>query len=665
LTDRLGLVAWENLRHNYGTAEDVPGLLADCESPDPGVAAQAMSTLDNLIYHQGGWICPAAPAVLPFVVELAADPRRAIRVEALELITSLASDAMRVGSQHVAPDWGPALDEATPTLLRLVSDGDPRVRRSAVYLAGVGGLHPGPATAALRSRLDAEAVAGIRYDIICSLASAVAVRPDSDEARAAGADLTDVTLTAADQQMRLAAVHGLTKLGEPAERHVQLLVDAVTDAGVARWRDSAWLGPAVAPVVRRTGALLTHNPPAALDYAIGVSRHGGADERIAILAHVAALMQEWRAVDHRLSGYLAGELDAAEPAARFRAAYLLAALGREAGPVADRAHELASDDSPVGFREQDTVSDAAVWALARAGDTRSIPFLRARLAGGRLGFAVQEVHYSKGAFTGAFTMPSISAVVERADPGAELLDAAMGWLRSARRNDLNMVSQFCRMSQTWGVRASAAVPDLRRVLRSAAVDRYPGPAAAKALGRIGPPAGAAVKELRRYAAQGSSVAVWALWRVTGDQRDAAALLNSHPGGNIRHGTLRLLADLGTLAAPLEGRFRELLRSRQEWARAEAAHALWCATGDSDAAVPVLASLTSPLRSGRLLPVSLAALRYLSAIPGAVSIAPEVRRNAEAVLANPRRVAWSGDWRAYAEDDEVRAIAARFAAARQS
>ena len=153
--------------------------------------------------------------------------------------------------------------------------------------------------------------------------------------------------------------------------------------------------------------------------------------------------------------------------------------------------------------------------------------------------------------------------------------------------------------------------------------------------------------------------------MTGDQRDAAALLNSHPGGNIRHGTLRLLADLGTLAAPLEGRFRELLRSRQEWARAEAAHALWCATGDSDAAVPVLASLTSPLRSGRLLPVSLAALRYLSAIPGAVSIAPEVRRNAEAVLANPRRVAWSGDWRAYAEDDEVRAIAARFAAARQS
>ena len=70
-------VGWAALEHNYGSAADVPALLRGCADPDPGRSLDAVGDLDNLLYHQGGWICPAASAALPFLLELAADPRLA------------------------------------------------------------------------------------------------------------------------------------------------------------------------------------------------------------------------------------------------------------------------------------------------------------------------------------------------------------------------------------------------------------------------------------------------------------------------------------------------------------------------------------------------------------------------------------------------------------
>ncbi|MFC9246199.1 hypothetical protein ACFT7S_20020 [Streptomyces sp. NPDC057136] len=75
---RVGLnaVNWASLEHNYGPTKDVPGLLRRCEGPGPGPddAENAADELLNLMFHQGGRICSAASASLPFLLRLAATP---------------------------------------------------------------------------------------------------------------------------------------------------------------------------------------------------------------------------------------------------------------------------------------------------------------------------------------------------------------------------------------------------------------------------------------------------------------------------------------------------------------------------------------------------------------------------------------------------------------
>jgi len=252
--DELDTVAWGELRHNYGTAADVPGLLRACADPDAELAAEAIRKLDSAVFHQGGWICPAAPAVLPFLVKLAADPESGIRVEVIELITSLAYEATLPHVKQVDPAWGPAIDAATTALLGLLSDSVATVRRATVYLAGNGGLNAERALSALRARLTAEPETGIRCDIVVSMAAAVAASKESDAARDVQRELTAMTAPGTeDLQLRLAAVHGLAELGEPAGRHLPLLIRAVTDPSAARWgtapgsarhRPAWWLAPA-------------------------------------------------------------------------------------------------------------------------------------------------------------------------------------------------------------------------------------------------------------------------------------------------------------------------------------------------------------------------------------------------------------------------------------
>jgi hypothetical protein len=272
---------------------------------------------------------------------------------------------VRIPAKHVNPAWRPAIDAAAPSLLGLLEDGAATVRRAAVYLAGVGGLGVQRTLDALRGRLAAEPETGIRHDIIVSMAAAVAANRESREARDVQRELTAMSVPGTeDLQVRLAAVLGLAELGEPAGRYLPLLIQATTDSGTARWQDSSWFGPAAAGLVAHTGTLLIDNPVEALDYSLGVSRRADAAQRTAAINRVAVLTQEWRTIGDGLLPYLASELTTGEEEVRFPAAYLLGALGRNAAVYADQVAALADDDSPAGL-EDDTVSDAAVRALAR------------------------------------------------------------------------------------------------------------------------------------------------------------------------------------------------------------------------------------------------------------------------------------------------------------
>lgn len=117
--------------------------------------------------------------------------------------------------------------------------------------------------------------------------------------------------------------------------------------------------------------------------------------------------------------------------------------------------------------------------------------------------------------------------------------------------------------------------------------------------------------------------------------------------------LRYLADFGAEAAEAEKWLAESLSSYPgEWWQVEAAHMWWRITGDASTAIPPLAQAAQPLAEGAFLPARLAALRYLAVIPvpdGPAAAA--VTTTARSVLANPRRLAGNGGWRAFAEDDQ--------------
>ena len=130
------LIDWAALRHNYGSAEDVPGLLRRCAGPNPEDAERAADDLLNHLFHQGGWICSAAPAALPFLLRLAATPDVPSRRALLELVSRLAFEAVRVAEKWVDPGWPSAWGRALPEVLVLLDVPDPEIRRAAADVIG-------------------------------------------------------------------------------------------------------------------------------------------------------------------------------------------------------------------------------------------------------------------------------------------------------------------------------------------------------------------------------------------------------------------------------------------------------------------------------------------------------------------------------------------------
>ncbi|GGZ17173.1 hypothetical protein GCM10010300_71370 [Streptomyces olivaceoviridis] len=92
----------------------------------PGRREDASSELLNLLFHQGGWSCPAAPARLPFLLRpaaparlpfllrLAARPDVPSRRGLLDLAASPAHGAGRVADRSLDPGRPSAWETALP-----------------------------------------------------------------------------------------------------------------------------------------------------------------------------------------------------------------------------------------------------------------------------------------------------------------------------------------------------------------------------------------------------------------------------------------------------------------------------------------------------------------------------------------------------------------------
>jgi HEAT repeat protein len=554
----------------------------------------------------------------------------------VELIGRLAREAFEVEPSLLDAGWSAALDVARPGLLDLLADPEPLVRREAAVLVADGIRHP-DAVAALWRRWQVEADRVTRWDLVRAFGVVCARQGQDAPLRAE----LDRLLAEDDLQVRLAAVHALAE-SEPsaAVPHLATLVRAVVHPDAVLWQGSAWGGD----VVAATGALLQDDPVAATAFALGVHRGGDTDQRVAAMKEAGRVLGEWRGVTGAIVPFLAAQLDHDEAEPRYRAAFLLGCVGAAATDHADRLASLAADGTWHDSRRQVTVGDAAVFALARQRDARCVPALVARLTGPRLGFGTAGAYFRRG--LPLVTLPAVHEVlIPLHEHAARLVDAVVARL-SEPDADPALLMNLCRVVEAWGSAAQVAAPALVPLLDRPDVL----PAAAKALGALGPAAAHVADPLRGVADRPE--AAWALWRTGLDPEALLRHVAERP--DVRHPTVRLLADLGPFAAPVTDRLRAMTRSDDYWTRVEAAHALWRVTGDPTEAVATLTDLARPLVDGRCEPVRVCALRYLADIGSPTAPVVAIARS---VADDPRRLAHFGGWHAFAEDEAVREAAA--------
>lgn len=652
----LDAVDWAGLEHNYGTAEDIPGLLRRCGGPDPADADDASSDLLNQLFHQGGWICSAASAALPFIMRLAAAaPQARSRCAMLELVAMLAAEAGRVQARFLDPGWAPAWEKALPELLALLDDPEPTIRRAAADVLGACDSPGELVLPGLLRRWEAEGDPATRLELVLSLGQAAPRAPVGGH----GAEVFDLLrdlLDSAHPQLRLAAVHALTP-NDPDLPALRLdpVLEAVRDPTVELWRHTSSIQTGVRGVHYWTAGLFIGPAPA---FTLGLlADHHDDEQRIGALAQAGRLLSQWHSPTSDLLPRLVARLDDPAPEVRFRAVELLACLGPAASAHVDEIASLLADTATRTTRKGETVGEAALWALARMNDPRCLPGVLELIAGTRSGFASTSAHYPATDLH-SVVLPAPHEVLGHLPDHAELLLPSV-CDRLDTSTDDRLLSRLCEVLAEWGPVAEAAVPRLLDLLEG---DRT-WTAAAKALGGIGP-AGSGARDLllsrSRAAGPHRELAAWAYWRVGGDPGPALDVLGECGAERGRpHPALRRLADLGTHAAPCADRLRAMTADTDDWTRVEAAHALWAATGDVETVVPVLTAIVRDLAQGTCLPVMLPALDHLTRLGRAALPAAHLLRD---VPARDQRLRSDGGWRGFVQDEKVRSAVRRLLSA---
>ncbi|MGY0066264.1 hypothetical protein ACWZEH_05430 [Streptomyces sp. QTS137] len=608
---------------------------------------------------QGGWICSAAPAALPFLLRLAADPQVPSRRTVLELVAMLAAEAGQVTERFMDPGWAPAWEQVLPGVLALLTDPEPKIRRAAADVAGVCTSPGALLLPGLLRCWRAERDPVTRLDLVLALGQALRREPAGDRSDEAVSLLRSL-LGSPESQLRLAAVHALAA-GDPglAARRLDLVLDAVRDPSVELWQRTSSLESGAQGVQGWTAALFTGASTASTAFAAStaftqglLADHPDEGQRIGGLAQAGGLLSQWRSPAEALLPAVATRLDDPVTEVRYRATELLACLGPSAAAHADAVAGLLGDTAARTARGAETVAEAALWALARMNDPRCLPGLADIIAGARSGFASTSAF--SGSARGAFhdpVLPALDEVLVRLPDHAELLLPAI-CDRLGTATDIHVLRRLCGVLAAWGTVARPAVPHLLDLLG----DNERWTAAATALAGIGP-AGSAGRELllARSTAAGpgsdAELAAWAYWQVGGEPGPVLKVLGTAAAeDSYPHPALRKLAGLGPHAAGMADLLRTMTGATDPWTRVEAAHALWATTGDTGSTVPILVEAVQELAEDTYLPVMLPAVRHLARIGTAARPAAHLLRD----LPNrDRRLHYFGGWRAFTEDESIR------------
>ncbi|MFF4909186.1 hypothetical protein ACFY2T_30495 [Streptomyces sp. NPDC001260] len=645
----LDAIDWAALEHNYGSAEDVPALLRRCAGPDQQDVDDAAFKLLNNLYHQGGWICSAAPAALPFLVRLAASPHILLscRRVMLELVSRLAAESGQATGRFLDPGWQRAWEQILPDVLNLLTDTTPEIRRDAAHVLGRCDSPGELVLPALVRCWQAETDPATCLDLVLTLGRAARREPVGPQA-ARVLELLHGLLDTPQTQIRLAAAHALAAADPnlPLQR-IDVLLEAVRAPSIELWHQTSTVGCGVQGVHQWTAALFA-GPSTA--FALGLLKdHPDVDQRIGALAQAGGLLAQWRSAIPALLPALSARLDDPSPEVRFRAVELLACLGPAAAAHADEVAVLLGDTASRATRKGETVAEAALWALARMNDPRCIPALIEVMGGTQSGFPSASASYPVTVGWHYAVLPGLHEVIGRLRDHAELLVPVIGAQLEAV-TDEHVLNRLCQVLADWGPAAKSAVPQLLELME----DDRTWTAAAPALAAIGVAANRAQDVLLARSSTGAEhaeLAAWAYWKVGGEPGPAVEALGGvATEASIPRPVLRMLADLGPHAACYSKRIQPLTAANDPWTRIEAAHALWAITGDTDAAAPIFADALQGLAKGSYRPVMLPATRYLAQTRRAGEPAVPLLLNA---LARDERLRSSGGWRGFVQDEAIR------------
>ncbi|MEU0134288.1 PBS lyase [Streptomyces sp. NPDC006296] len=618
-------VDWASMKHAYGPADDVPGLLYQLASPDPAERESALDGMYGAVHHQGT-VYACTLACIPFLFELAADPGVRDRGGIVELLTSIGGidldedeevDELDEDEIEGVANYAmaaAAVSAGSPVFFELVADEDPGVRLAAPLALATLHARPAGVLTLLRERLPVESDDEVRLALV-EAAGRIALRHHQVADRAADW-LSRLAAEAHPPGLRLAALAQLARCAPEALPGdvVGVVAGLLRELRSGPARPEPVAGPAGgdgaaadrAPAPALVGQLreLSAEEPAGrgTPWATDLLRtlHVGLDDRVAdrtallsdqlrspdpwqrvdAVRMSSGLMRAWRGSYEDLVRLVGVQLADPEPRLAEAASYALEDLFGLAAPAGDALAARVAADPEAWVKEWASGPPglgSPVKALAGLGDARVLPALAAALER-------PEVPHDVGA--------AIGCLGGAAAPLAGALRRRLGEV-GLDEGAYDRASPL--LAGLTALRAGEAAPEVLRVLRGA--PEYRGEwlrtAALRALGSFGPAAGCAVPELRRLVRRpgaAATEAAEALWAVTGDAGAVLPVLAEGLGADQARdcrAAVSALAVLGPQASAVTPRLRALLGHDELWLRVEAAIALWEIAGRTAEVVPVL------------------------------------------------------------------------------
>ncbi|MDN3025800.1 HEAT repeat domain-containing protein [Streptomyces sp. S.PB5] len=603
-------VDWASLRHAYGSAADVPGLLRGLASTDAAEREIALDGMYGAVHHQGD-VYDSTLACVPFLLAIAGREEVPDRGGIVELLVSIGGDGEGGaddgdGEDGEASAGGAyamaraAVRAGTETFVRLTGDSDAGVRGAAVGAVVRFLDEPERVLGLLRQRITVE-----RDDrVLLALTEGLGFFAGRHPGHAAEA----VDLLVAQSAPPYGPGLRLAALGQLAVRAPDRLPADLVPTAVGLLRDRSSQRPSVrcAPDRPDTDTLVgrlrrlrpSDEEGSQLLRTLHTALGGRVADRIALLSGQLSspdptdrcnavwmsmgLFGEWRGDHSGPVALIGAQLGAEEDRLRDAATSVLEGLFDLAAPAADDLHALVTSRPDLWVRHWEhgaPTLGGPLKALARSGDPRAVPVLGEVLAGSGVPYDLGRVipHLGRSAAVLAPALRDRLADVpldspdayDRAAPllvalsefdGEEsvpvVLRLLLGVREGAPPRDLLLVETALRTLEVFGAAARAAAPVVRDLLEG----------------------------------ETSVAAAAALWAAEEDAEAVLPLLIRElrdDGSRRRRAAADVLARMGPAAGPAADELRRLTGEPDLWQRVPAACALWRITGDAELSLPVL------------------------------------------------------------------------------